>query len=78
MHDEYIEEVNKQIKSKEDIDGYGCVRAWIDLPTKEVAEITLEEDGVYSALLHDESGIPMLPMIEAESLYELFADLIGE
>ena len=78
MFDEYINEVNKQMESKEDIDGWGCVRAWIDLPTKEVAEITLEEGGVYSALLHDENGDPMLPMIEAESLYELFADLIGE
>lgn len=78
MFDEYIDEVNMQMKSKEDIDGYGCVRAWIGLPTKEVAEITLEEGGVYSALLHDENGNPMLPMIEAKSLYELFADLIGE
>ena len=41
MFDEYINEVNKQMESKEDIDGWGCVRAWIDLPTKEVAEITL-------------------------------------
>lgn len=77
MFDEYIDEVNKQMENKEDVDGYDYPRAWIDLPTKEVAEITFE-DGVYSALLHDENGNPMLPMIEAESLYELFADLIGE
>ena len=77
MFDEYINETLRQLESKEDIDGYGCQRAWIELPTKEVAEITLE-DGIYIALLHDKNGYPMLPMFETEDLYELFAELIGE
>ena len=77
MFDEYINETLRQLESKEDRDGYGCPRAWIELPTKEVAEITLE-DGIYIVLLHDENGYPMLPMFETEDLYELFAELIEE
>lgn len=77
MFDEFIEETNKQLNAKEDIDGYGCPRAWIDLPTGNTVEITLE-DGKYSALLHDSNGYPMLPYLTADNLYELFAYIIGE
>lgn len=76
MFDNYIEEVEKQY-TEGNTDGYGTQQAWIDLPTGESADIT-KEDGYYSALLYDSEGNSMLPYINANSLYELFCELIGE
>lgn len=73
--EEYIAETNRQLDAKEDIDGYGCARAWIELPTGEVAEITLQEDGNYSALIHDPNGNPMLPYLTANNPNKLFAGI---
>lgn len=75
----YINEVNKQFENEADIDGWGTPRAWIELPNKRIAEITLEgEDGYYSALIHGENGCPMLPMINAHSLNDLLDKILRE
>ena len=72
---EYVQETARQLNNKEDVDGYGYPRAWIQLPENKSAEITFEE-GKYSALLHDADGNPELPYINADNLHDLFATII--
>jgi hypothetical protein len=73
----YIDEANKQILAMDDVDGWGCPRAWVDVPGDEVAEITLMEDNRYSVLRHDkETGFPIFPYIEANSLEDLFKEIL--
>lgn len=69
-----IKETSQQLDVKEDIDGYGCPRAWVTLPTGKTAEIIL--DNGYSALLYDIDGMPLLPYLTAYSVDELFEDII--
>ena len=78
MRKNLIKDAELQIRNKEDMDGYGCPRAWVVLPTKDVAEITQEDVGQYSALLHDKDGYPKLPMINADNLDDLFAAIISD
>lgn len=73
-----FEEFEKKYNEGLEKDGYGDDRTWIELPTKEVAEITNVDGDYYSCLLHDSDGNPMLPYINTNSLYEMYAELVGE